>query len=97
VRGEGFADLVVGKARRQPRVRGRIGRRLCWRSPLTIALRARRADDEVVATLSPRAGRGGKRGEDRVEHTKGVGHDLGIPEAQDAVVCSFSHASLPAS
>jgi hypothetical protein len=66
-------------------VRGRIRRRLRLRSPLTIALRARRADDEVVATLSPRAGRGGKRGEDRVEHTKGIAHDLGIPEAQDSV------------
>ena len=36
-RGEGFADLVVGKARRQPTVRGLERRRLLRRHPLTSA------------------------------------------------------------
>ena len=33
--------------------------RLLRKHPLTLALRARRADDKVVAALSPPAGRGG--------------------------------------
>jgi hypothetical protein len=61
LRGEGFGDLVVAEARRQPKVRGRFGTSLFRHRPLTLALRAHRADDRVVAVLSPRAGRGGIR------------------------------------
>ncbi|KAB7785824.1 cobaltochelatase subunit CobN [Methylorubrum populi] len=57
LRGEGFGDPVVAEARRQPKVRGRFRERLELKRPLTVAP-ACRADDEVVATRSPRAGRG---------------------------------------
>ncbi|WP_246687952.1 MULTISPECIES: efflux transporter outer membrane subunit [unclassified Methylobacterium] len=56
-RGEGRDDLVVGAARRQPTVRGRIRMRLVLPGPLTFAS-ARRMHDAVHAALSPRAGRG---------------------------------------
>ena len=57
LRGEGSGNLAVAGARRQPMVRGMTGENSAF-SPLTIALWARRADDRVVAALSPQAGRG---------------------------------------
>ena len=56
-RGEGSADPVVGGASRQAVVRGRGRTSLLRAGPLTFAS-ARRDDDRVAATLSPRAGRG---------------------------------------
>ncbi|AWN53525.1 hypothetical protein DK412_19515 [Methylobacterium sp. 17Sr1-1] len=63
-RGEGRDDLVVGAARRQPRVRGSCRMRLLRKHPRTLApafASAHFIDDKVDEVLSPPAGRGEAR------------------------------------